>query len=65
MCNCIKEIEAKLKHELGAYDVMFEHFGHQGSEVRIRPYRKDGKVSKCNQYETVNWRFCPFCGEKL
>jgi len=65
MCNCIKEAEERIKNEQGAALVQWEHSGHMGSQVRVVPYRKDGKRSRVPKYITVNWRYCPLCGEKI
>ncbi len=65
MCTCIKDAEQCIKDEIGADEVQFEHFGHQSSEVRITPFRKDGQRSKNRRYTRVNWRFCPLCGEDI
>jgi len=65
MCDCIKEAEKSIKDEMNAADVWWEHSRHQGSQVRIIPYRKDGERSKASRYTTVNWRYCPLCGEEI
>lgn len=65
MCNCIKEIEQKVKTEKHAARVYFEHSRSQSSSLSVTLYRRDGAEYKHNRYESVVWNFCPFCGEKL
>lgn len=62
MCNCIKQVEEKITRKEGAAQVEWEHSGRQCSQVRIVPFRIDGKRSKVPKYASVDWRYCPLCG---
>jgi len=65
MCNCIKETEERICKELGAASVQWEHFGQMRSELKVVPFRKDGKRSRVPRYISVDWRFCPLCGKEI
>ncbi len=65
MCDCIKWHEERLKRQLNAHRVQFDHFGHQGTGVRYTPYRLDGQPYKPNRFLYVDWKFCPFCGVSI
>ena len=69
MCNCKIEIpkkaEAKCKR-LAGREVDFSEIERYGySIIRIRPYRRDGQLSKTFLYPGVDWSFCPFCGGQI
>jgi len=70
MCNCIEEIENKVKLEHDADLVRLENsklqFGNRGSEVRHAKYKKGSNVVfGRSHYITVPWQYCPFCGVKI
>jgi hypothetical protein len=64
MCDCIKKAEEEIKQQEAAALVQWEHFGTMSSQVRIVPLRKDGKASKVPKYISVDWKYCPLCGQK-
>jgi len=64
-CNCIKETEERIRAELGAVLVQWEHSGRKSSELRVVPLRKDGQRSRVSRYLHVNWRYCPLCGKEI
>lgn len=66
MCNCIAEIEEKIKNREGAAFAFLDNLnGHQKSEVRFKRYTKNGDVSRYFKFTSVPWKFCPFCGVKI
>ena len=69
MCDCKttipKEAEGKCE-KLAGRDVYFSGIERYGfSIICIRPYRRDGQLSKTSLYPGVDWSFCPFCGEQI
>ena len=62
MCTCIKKIEEKTQNKHNAVFAQFDHFGHQSSEIRYKPFKKDGKPSQVVRYDSKDWKYCPFCG---
>ena len=66
MCNCIEEIERKIKLENNADSVRFERRGSRRSEVRHAKYRKGSNgVFGRSHYVDIPWEYCPFCGVKI
>lgn len=64
MCNCIRQTEEKIQTREQAASVQWEHSGTMSSQLRLVPFRRDGKRSKVPQYISVKWRYCPLCGQK-
>ena len=61
MCNCIAGIEDKIKSERGTNLVFMMRPGR--SEIGITPITRVGEYAKHRRYTSVNWKYCPFCGE--
>ncbi|KKN50916.1 hypothetical protein LCGC14_0627810 [marine sediment metagenome] len=66
-CDCQTTIPLKAEGECerligrDVYSSAILRYGY--SIIRIRPYRKDGQLSKVDLYPGMDWAFCPFCGE--
>jgi hypothetical protein len=63
MCDCIERITENVKRQHNIRRVHIEKMGW--CEICYTPIRRDGEDSKHNSYESVDWKFCPFCGEKI
>lgn len=63
MCNCQQRIEERTKFENDATSAFMEHGGNK-SEIAFTPLTVSGKLSMHRRYTFVNWKFCPFCGQK-
>lgn len=61
MCNCVKEINERVREENRADSAFIEHPGW--SEVCVTPWTRKLEPSKHHRYKRVDWDFCPFCGE--
>lgn len=62
MCNCIEQIEASFRDKWNTDRVSMNRKGWV--EIKITPFTEKGRLSKHNRYDSIDWKFCPFCGEK-
>ncbi len=67
MCNCKEKvaIDAILCDQMKGRSTVHSKIVRYGySIVRIRPYRiSDGQPSETYVYPSVDWKYCPFCGD--
>lgn len=67
MCNCVEEINARLRKEYGETArldlTQTTADGRVALTAVFLPKRTDGNYYKHNRYLGVRPAFCPFCGE--
>lgn len=65
MCDCIKNLNERLKAEYGDASSFMDDNGHGrvSMSAMFRPKTADGSYYKHARYLSIRPAFCPFCGK--